>query len=242
MTGKTPSGDTPSQIEGVTIEVFRAEYAKADKFCQQVQDYINEAGIPALNELRNAGHHLLKSLDDNGEVANPAELMRAINHAKRACYEAGEAGVLMALKDIKHFREDFPRIQIGEVVDDYVEMMAATEKAREAVLQVRTDDEDRSNDYQLRMDAFEELRDISRKLEAARPECIVLAERARVDGRRFVTTTVLTILGIAVAAAVTISVAMGYWSSRPAAAATHSAKALPSPSAAASSPTPQVVP
>lgn len=201
MTGETPSGDIPSSIEGATIASFREEYGKADKFCQQVQDYISEAGIPALNELRNAGHHLLKAIDDNGALAKPQQLVRAINHAKRACYEAGEAGVLVALDSIRLFREEFRGVQVSKVIPDYIAMMAEAEKAREAVLAVRTDDEDRSNDYRLRMDAFAILRDIDRKLEAARPECLVLAGEVVTDSRRFLLNILLTLLGIAVAVA-----------------------------------------
>jgi uncharacterized protein YeeX (DUF496 family) len=195
MTGVTPSEDTPSD-NGISLAAFRIEYAKADKFCQQVQDYISQAGIPALNELRNAGHHLLKSLDDKGIVVRPGELTRAHNHAKRACYEAGEAGVLMALDNIRAFREEFRTVLVTTILPDYVNMMAETEQAREAVLAVRTDDEDRSNDYQLRIDAFETLRKIDRKLDAARPECVTLLDGATTDSRRFLLNIgLVTIIG-----------------------------------------------
>lgn len=204
MAGETPSESTPSQIEGVTLAVYRAEYANADIFCQRVQDFISEAGIPALNELRNAGYHLMLSLDDHGAVAKPGELSRAINHAKRACYEAGEAGVLMALDQIRAFKEDFRGVRVSQVIPNFVELMAAAERARESILANRTSGEDRGNDYQLRISAFNELRETCRTLEAAKDECVVLADTARIDGRRFVTNVLLGLFGIAVTIALAI--------------------------------------
>lgn len=191
MVGATGSEVTTSTE--LTIADFRAEYAQADIFCQKVQDFIREAGIPAMNELRNAGHHLLKSLDDSGNVSNQAELIRAVNHAKRACYEAGEAGILIALDEIHAFKEEFRGIRIGEAVPSYVAMMSEAQKARETILDSRTNGEDRSGDHKVRMEAFETLRDICRTLDVARPECQAVARSAVQDGRRFVIGLTITI-------------------------------------------------
>lgn len=176
-----------------TIKQYRAEYAKADIFCQKVQDFIREAGIPAMNELRNAGHHFLKSVDDNGKMINPNELTRAINHAKRACYEAGEAGILIALDEIHAFKEDFRGIRISQAVPGFVEMMAKASEARDTITQSRANEEDKTRDHQARMDAFDELRGICRILEAARDECQALVSEAVTASRRFYIGLVVTI-------------------------------------------------
>lgn len=192
----TPLSNTP------TIAEYRAEYAKADRFCQEVQDFVAEAGIPALNELRNAGHHLLKSIEDDGELKNPKELIRAINHAKRACYEAAEAGIIIGLDDVKLFQGDFRNVQISDIVPDYLEMMTQCEEAREAVIEVRTNDEDKSRDYQIRMDTFKTIKETCRKLQVARPELIKRMEFQQGEWQKFVITCLLSGLGIAVTLAI----------------------------------------
>jgi uncharacterized protein YeeX (DUF496 family) len=191
-----------------TVEQFRIEYAKADQFCQRVQDFVSEAGIPAINELRNAGHHFLKSIDNDGTLVNATELVSAINHTKRACYEAGEAGILVALDHVRTFREDFRTVQLTGILPDYLEMMQRCEQARQAMLAVRTDDEDRSNDYELRMTAFATLQDICQKLDVARLEAVKLVRKEQIDNQKFILTVLLSILGIAVAIGGTVVTAM----------------------------------
>lgn len=185
MSGAKASKVTPSSADP-TIKKYRLEYAKADQFCQQVQDFVSEAGIPAMNELRNAGHHLLRAQDDNGKIIKRDELIRAINHTKRACYEAGEAGILVALDHIRIFKDDFRMVPLTNVLPDFLDMMQNAEKARVAMLDARTDDDDRTNDYQLRMDSFTTLKEICERLDVARPEAVKLMNEAQRTSRRFV--------------------------------------------------------
>src|SRR4051812_29661413 len=88
MRSTTGSGEStsPTEVKILNLSQFRAAYDKADNFCKEVQSFAAEAGIPAMNELRYAGHHLIVSVDDDGRVVDPDQLARATNHAKRACY------------------------------------------------------------------------------------------------------------------------------------------------------------
>lgn len=197
-----PSSEAP------TIAEYREEYAKADKFCREVQDFNLEAAIPAMTELRNAGHHFLVALNDDGELKKPKELTRGINHCKRACYEAGEAGIVYILGEIRSFQNNFIQVSITEIIPDYIELLAECEKAREMVVNNnRINDEDKTNDYQLRMDAYNTVKDIYRKLDAAKEELVKSIESKRSSSRRFIISTLIALLGIIVATGTTIYVA-----------------------------------
>lgn len=187
-----------------TVAEYRVEYNRADTFCQEVQAFRNEAGIPAMNELRNAGHHFLNSLDDSGQVAHAAELTSAVNHARRACYEASEAGMMYALGIIKKFKDDYETVTIPAVLPDYTKKARLAAVGKRLVEKGRQAGFDRCADHGERMDTFRRLRDCCEDMDAARPELNKLLAKERRNYR-------LLILGLAfalVAIVVTIAVAV----------------------------------
>src|SRR5215218_8252570 len=102
-----------------TLADLRTEFDRAEEFCLEVQNFVDKAGIPAINELRNVGHHLLRAMDNAGQITSQQELNAAVSHSRRACYEASEAGILTALQVIKKFKDDYATIEIGDVVPNY---------------------------------------------------------------------------------------------------------------------------
>ena len=62
---------------------LRHRYADADALAKEVSFIVGNAIIPAQNELRNAGYHLLKSLRDGTEVVDVDHIKRAIDHCER---------------------------------------------------------------------------------------------------------------------------------------------------------------
>lgn len=83
--------------------------------------------IPAINELRYVGFHLLKYLISSSE----SELDKAVNHAKRAFYDACESSVVLHLSKIKEFEEKYQSvISISDVIKDYPDRRAKAEQAR----------------------------------------------------------------------------------------------------------------
>lgn len=168
---KSAKSTSPSKsVISVTLSQFRTEYLKADEFCQEVQSFWDEAGIPALNELRNAGKHFLCSLDDIGAVTEESELIAAINHARRAAYEAYEAGILFALEIIAKFKEDYETIPVEGAVPDYTGLLKKANAAKKSIEAGRQNGFDRTSDHTARMAAFRELRECAETLEIAREE------------------------------------------------------------------------
>lgn len=160
--------DAPSHIS--TIAEFRDEYRKADLFCQEVQSFVDSAGIPAINELRNAGQHLIAAIDDQGAVRSQIDLNAGTAHCRRACYEAYEMGILTALLIIKKFKDDYRTVTVGATVPDYAEIQVAAQEAQRAVEVGRHPEFDRAQDHTHRMDAFRQLRRCAERLTVARDE------------------------------------------------------------------------
>lgn len=63
--------DTKTSSLPLALEDYRRlrdEYDTADKVMKEVRAFVDEAGIPAINELRYAGYHLLNTIfPANGE-------------------------------------------------------------------------------------------------------------------------------------------------------------------------------
>src|SRR3954470_22248524 len=146
----TSSGDEePSHAS--TIREMRAEYRKADIFCQEVQSFLDLAGVPAVNELRNAGKHFLDSIADDGSIRSQVDLNAATAHCRRACYEAYEAGILGAMEVIRKFKEDYATVTVGEVVPDYSDILLKAHEAQRSVEVGRHPEFDRAQDHTIRM-------------------------------------------------------------------------------------------
>ncbi len=95
-------------------------YSLAEKRIKLVEQLDSEIVIPAINQLRYAGWHILESLlSDDADKANIKE---AEIHASRAVYDAIEAGTLELLLEFAQFKYDFRYITIGDVIPDYLEI------------------------------------------------------------------------------------------------------------------------
>ena len=151
------------------LKAYKIEYTRADEFVGIVQNFIDEAGIPAINELRYAGYHLNLALDESGNL-DPVELQRAINHCKRACYEAGEAGIITALQFIKQFKDDYRKIVISSVVKNWIEILEDCDKANESLAYSRQNGEDRSIDHSTYLSHFNILAAHCKRLNIYREE------------------------------------------------------------------------
>ena len=188
------------------IGELRTLYDKADQFVREVAEFEDEVAIPAINELRYAGYHLLQSIGDDGTIFKDEQFRRAISHCERAMYEAAEAGINSVLVWIDQFREDYKNIVVKDVVDDYARILAHTRKAQDLIARGRSDQMSSSDRVSRYMETFRQLREYSELLEASRDDLNAkLSEQVR-DKRRFIIRCLLILLGVVVGAA---SIAIG---------------------------------
>ena len=80
-----------------SISELTESYDTADRFTRDVAQFRSAVAVPANNELRYAGHHLLQALDGQEQVTKPEGLRKAKNHCERAMYDAAQAGIWYTL-------------------------------------------------------------------------------------------------------------------------------------------------
>lgn len=100
-------------------------FAKAEIACKKVETPFGEGVvIPAINELRYCGRHLLNAcLNDSDE-----DLRKARNHCQRAIYDAAEAAALISIEAFIRFKERFDDIQIANIINNYQEICKSFEE------------------------------------------------------------------------------------------------------------------
>lgn len=200
MSGSRTSNSTTEDTDQ-TLAQYRQLYEAADSFAREIAQFRQAISIPAHNELRYAGHHLLQALGDSGEIAAQEQLRRACSHCERAMYEAAEAGIISLLQSIAQFQKDYKDIVVAEVVPTYGDCKAMARKAQNLLTRGRSKGStatETASDY---MRAFRELRDASDQLEDARDDLNAKLTDQKRGTRRFIVTTVIALFGVLGAAA-----------------------------------------
>ena len=165
-------------------------YETADGFARTVALYREAAAIPANNELRYAGHHLLQSLDNEGRATDEDLLRKAKNHCQRAMYEAAEAGLTRAIRDVHDFQKTYGNVVVSRVVADYAKIVALARRAQDMLAQGRSDRESVEDHTAEYMRVFCELRDGVRLLHGGRDDLNSMIQqdltKEQTERRRFV--------------------------------------------------------
>lgn len=199
---KLPKSTLPSiEVDGTPLDLstLKREFDQADQFAREVQSFRKKAAVPAQNELRNVGYHLLHALTDRSEPSED-QIVRAINHCKRASYEAAEAGIISALLLIDQFKNDYKdKIAIQDVIPNWSAIMAECAGFQEQLSLSRNKGNDRSSDYSMHMAAFRRLKEICTIADVSRDALNQkIAERQEAK-RRFVIQVILGVFAIAAA-------------------------------------------
>jgi len=144
----------------------RELYALAEKTIKLVEQLEGETLIPAINQLRYVGWHILESLLSEDEYE--ANIKEAEIHASRAAYDAIEAGTLELLIEFEQFKYDFRFITIRSVIPDYLEICEKIDNTRDILSNLNN--RQTCNMHEEIQAHFEELLKISRRLAVAREE------------------------------------------------------------------------
>ena len=106
-------------MDRAVIQEIHTLFTKAENFCKSVEVFFSEGVvIPAINELRYCGKHLLDAhlAEDSRETEE--QLRRAKAHCERAIYDAAEVAALLSLKAFSDFQSRYRKILIGDVIGD----------------------------------------------------------------------------------------------------------------------------
>ncbi|CAB5503336.1 hypothetical protein [uncultured Gammaproteobacteria bacterium] len=110
--------------------------------------------IPSINQLRYAGHHIVRSLLSDDAKEPQAERVKAINHVKRAIYDIDESLLIYYIESAVNFKEKYNDSGfVTEVVTDYPEKLATLDEANKSIQQLR----ENNNNYQDREQFYQKL-------------------------------------------------------------------------------------
>lgn len=187
---------------------IRRLYDQADSLAREVGELRSEVQIPAINELRYAGHHALQAITDDGEV-DIEVLAKAKSHCERAMYEAAEAGIMFCLDSIKDFGKTYSDLVISEVIADYPSRLARAQTALDLVVKGRSERASVGEHVAAYMDEFRVVRDIMRVFDASRDDLNAKRAQQIRAHRQFAIRALLLLLGALVGAIGLVMTATG---------------------------------
>jgi hypothetical protein len=160
--------------------------------------------IPAVNELRYAGYHVLEGLASAAREGGGEHFDKAEKHCKRAAYDAVEAEFLFYARQLRQFQEDYRNVPIDIPGTNYLEIKVRANATMDLVRQVRSSKESkesRDKYYERILPHCDQLGKDMRILDAAREELNkkwkLRPQTEEGTRRRWMVTIFATIVGIA---------------------------------------------
>ncbi len=141
-------------------------FKEAERAIKEIEDIGNELIVPAVNQLRYTGNHLVRYLADPD---NKSELFDAEKHCKRATYDAYEAAILYYLNLFHKFKDDYRRVTITTVLPDYPDLCLEVDKARK-LIRDNNKSKTRGEFYQQCREHLEVIAGNVKKMDACRDE------------------------------------------------------------------------
>lgn len=181
------------------IVEIRELYDRADILARDVGELRSEVQIPAINELRYAGHHVLQAITDDGAVDIEA-FGKAKGHCERAMYEAAEAGIMFCLDSIEDFGRTYSDLVISEVIPDYHQRLARAQHALDLVVKGRSERASVEEHVAMYMAEFQVVRETMRLFDASRDDLNAKKAQQVREYRQFVIRALLVLLGVLVTA------------------------------------------
>ena len=113
------------------IADIRALYSDAEESIKRYERIGLDNLVPAINELRYAGQHLLASATAKDEAERDKHLLRAERHCERARYDARECTIVALLEGIATIRSlDFTDGELASVVPGWREILSSACQAQ----------------------------------------------------------------------------------------------------------------
>lgn len=164
-------------------------FTEAEKAIKEVEDTGGELVVPAVNQLRYTGNHLVRYLC-NPEKTD--ELHDSVRHCKRATYDAYEAAILYQLEEYRKFKDDYRKTVVIDVIPDYPEIVTSIENARKFARE-NNNSKTRGEFYLAGRDHLVTITASVNKLDACRDE---LNKKIKKDRSNFILQ--LVVIGIAI--------------------------------------------
>ncbi|MCY4595136.1 MAG: hypothetical protein OXC19_10105 [Bryobacterales bacterium] len=171
-----------------------SQYDTAESFIKAVEARQSGVSLPAVNQLRYAGHHLLRGLANENDEVYEKGLNDAVDHCQRAMYEASEAGIIYYLDLLKAFGEDYSEIPLGDAAPVHMRAKKLAGEVVNTLSQGRLNRESAEHQASEYMGMFEKLSEVVEDLELHRDELDKVLRSHAQEARRFLLQTAFWIV------------------------------------------------
>lgn len=178
-----------TNIDFSQLREVAKHWKTAEHRIKRTERFNSKLTVPAVNELRYAGYHLLEALSATDPNTAEEALKKAGRHCQRATYDAVESEVMLHLEKIRLFQEDYRNITIDLNGYDYPAIRRAAREANNLINAAKNDDETKDQHYEKLVShcdhlandvgTLEDMRDELNKLARAKEEADATAQEAK---------------------------------------------------------------
>ena len=190
------ASETNLKIMNFNVGDVRDAYNLAEQHIKLVE-YHEGLAFPPVNELRYAGQHLCRALVETDDTARTKHYQDALDHCRRASYDALEINLSYYLEKCIKFQDDYRRVVITDILGTYLDDRKVLNAIKQKV--TTRDYENRWLYYEDIQQDGETVRGIAEYWENARIELNKKVQQDRRESRRWVVGIVIAIIGIIVA-------------------------------------------
>ncbi len=161
--------------------------------------------IPSINELRYAGHHILRATQLKEEAGIVEELDKANRHTKRSFYDAVEASILYKLQKIENFDKEYKLIpETITVINNYNSKLSQVSNIVQEIEDINIDSRDEK--YKIIEDHYKTIKEINNEFQMSIPTIVNLIDKneqtEKKEHRRFVLQLIMGAIAIIVTIAI----------------------------------------
>lgn len=187
-------------ISSDEIARIRDLFQDAERQIKKAEEISGDLAVPAVNELRYAGCHLLEALSSDTPHLATEQVARARRHCQRAIFDASDASIIYLLEGVRAFQDDYRRLVISDVIADYTDIKKTISDTRHKIEKARDDNERRESYYLEAISLVEQLKGIGDRLDDSREELNKAVRRQNRETFRFY--LMATLAAVAAVAAV----------------------------------------
>ena len=163
------------------IDEVRSWYDKAEGELKRYERITLTNLAPAINQLRYAGHHLLKAADEKDEQLRDLNVLAAKRHSERALWDIREATVVFLLDEFDRFRDEFfTEDELSAAMPDWQEFLQKISDGR-ASLERAGVAKHFGDDVLSTIDGLLDVRD---KMQLAMPKLSAMREKREIELRK----------------------------------------------------------
>lgn len=105
------------------FEEVQSLYALAKEQISQIEAMGDGLSVPAMNELRYVGEHILRASTAENDEEKEEELRKAEVHCWRAISDGAELGSIIALEKLNEFQNEYKGLLVTEYIPEYQEII-----------------------------------------------------------------------------------------------------------------------